>query len=108
MTPEDSERYEEIGHEAALEEFDATTGFQPPTLKRAFILIEVTDVNEEGLEAKVGAIRKPLAIPSLSHMPFYEDHGPALKDIGFPGLEGSVSNRWQDFAWIFDNLPWRS
>lgn len=34
MTPEDSERYEEIGHEAALEEFDRTTGFQGPTMPK--------------------------------------------------------------------------
>jgi len=79
-------------------------------MKRAFILIEVSAETDEELRAKVGAIRRPLTLPDLAHLPFYEDRGPMLQEISPEGkdLYGSMTNHWTDFAWLFDNLPWRS
>lgn len=81
-------------------------------MKRAFILVEVSEESDEQLKRSVVIVRRSLhatqedvGIHGLADLPYYEDRAPVWESNR--GEQKRLSNKWGFFSDIFDALPGR-
>lgn len=80
-------------------------------MKRAFILVEVSEDTDEQLRRSMVIVRRSLHATqedvglTLADLPYYEDRAPVWESNR--GEQKRLSNKWGFFSDIFDALPGR-